>query len=214
MKIERIIVLEGNKHYTGFLPGQGKFTPYLQFTIHSLTCNLNDPEFKLTGFIDFHYVFKNIPERRRIHFTHQNFIDNSYNYNLASGDLLNCVRIGLHYNLPVGSLFEVGLLRTDYLQVTQRAGKSLNNPIDILEYIRTLSPAKFLESLTADLHALEAPSVKGSIEHFKKWVYVDRILRLYGAGEIDKWYLDWAAQFLHHEYEEVKEVLGIAEIVV
>lgn len=214
MNLNRISVMEGPKHVTGFLSDR-KFPPYLRLTLNLLDIEL-DPGAQFTGSVEFIHVLPNFTRiTNRINFTQKNFDKGlSFSCNISTGDLLDKIRISL-YNMPAG-LLEKQLtdINPTYIDGFPRDLINPELPLEFLEAVRLLNPSNFIEWFYGELEALEAPSVKGSTEHFKKWAVTDKIIRLLGRGEIDQWYLDWCVQHLSNEYSEVKEALGIDEIVV
>lgn len=214
MNISRISVLDGAKHFTNFTSDR-KFPPYLR-----LTLNLLDIEFSLdtqfTGTVDLIHLFPDSTKKtRRYWFSESDFNKGlSLSYNICTADLLDKIRICL-YDMPAG-LLEKQLTEVEpvYTNVLHSDLLKPELQLEFMEALRVLSPANFPQWFYGELPALEASSTVGSIDHFKKWAVADKIVRLSGRGEITSWYLDWAVEHLSNEYDEIKGVLGIKEIVV
>lgn len=214
MKISRISILDGAKHFSGFTSDR-KFPPYLKLTLNLLEIELL-PDTKFSGTVDFIHLLPGSTKRtRRFWFNQNNFNKKlSLSYNIYTGDLLDRIRICL-YDMPAG-LLEKQLcnIEPQYINTLHLDLFKPELQLEFLEALRTLSPVNFPQWFYQELPALEAASILGSTEHFKKWAVSDKIVRLYGRGEISPWYLDWAVQHLSNEYDDIKKLLGIEEIVV
>lgn len=208
MKLSRTFVLEGKKHFTGFMPGEKGFPPYLEFKLTSLTSDLSDPDLEINGFVDvMHYMWGERFVRRFI-INKSDFVNNTLSVYFSTGDLVQRIRVGLYYNLPVGSLFEKELI--DVFPATHPLPHLFRkNPLDFIEHIRTLDSSEIRWLISRGLHTLQAPSGAGFMEDLKKWAVCDRIIKLWVCGEISANYLNWAAENCSNEYDLVKKELGI-----
>ena len=214
MNINRITVMEGTSHVTGFLSEQ-KFPPYLRLTLSLLDIELTT-QTQFTGSVQFiHKLPNNTRRTKRINFTQNNF-DKGLNFfcSICTGDLLEKILISL-YNIPNGLLEkQLTAINPPYLNVISQ---EINHPelqLEFLESVRLLNPSHFMKWFYWELDALEAPSIKASTGLFKKWAIADKIIRLVGRGEINQWYLDWCAEYLCNEYADIKKELSLTEIIV
>lgn len=214
MTISKISVLEGAKHITGFTSDR-KFPPFLRLTLTLLDIELR-PEDQFTGSVEFIHILPNHTRRStRINFT-QKSLDKGLNFtcNIYTGDLVDKIRICL-YNAPSGLLQkQLSEFTPTYLDTIPHDLVNPDLQLEFLAALRLLNPSNFMKWFYGELDALEAPSLLGSNERYVKWAVTDKIIRLIGRGEIDQWYLDWCADHLSNEYDEIKTELGIAEIVV
>ncbi|MBL7893830.1 MAG: hypothetical protein JNK50_00960 [Bacteroidia bacterium] len=208
MKLSRTFVLEGKKHFTGFMPGEKGFPPYLEFKLTSLTSDLSDPDLEINGFVDvIHYMWGEKFVRRFI-INKSDFVNNTLSVHFSTGDLVQRIRVGLYYNLPVGSLFEKELI--DVFPATHPLPYLfLNDPLDFIEHIRTLDSSEIRWLISRGLNTLQAPSGAGYMEDFKKWAICDRIIRLWACGKISANYLDWVVSNHSEVYCLIKNELGI-----
>lgn len=211
MKLKRISVLEGRKEITGFSPGVTRFPPYLKLKITCLTADLSEHLHQLKGFVDIlHTLPGGEKDVRRIHFTKEDFLENTASFYISTGDLINRIRIGFFFELPIGTLMEQELSEVEAKEVPEFPYPNLRLPLDFLEYIRTLPVNKFRWLISKGIDKLKAPSIQGSLkDDFLKWCFVDRTIRSWAIGELSSNYLDWAACNYSGSYGRIKDELGI-----
>ncbi len=207
MKINHIALLEGTKHFTGYI-GNPNFPPCFRIQLTSLTTELFELGNSLYGFIDiFHCLPFGEKDKKRIQIRLGDFSDNIASYYCNTGDLVERVRIGLYYNLPIATLMEQTLE-----QVWETPPLPCENPtqqINLLEYIRTMPSDKFVRWYKRNYHAPQATIDGVSIGTFKNWSITNQIIRLVSMGKIESTHLDWAAQNLAGDYDLIKKGLGI-----
>ena len=125
MNINRITVMEGTSHVTGFLSEQ-KFPPYLRLTLSLLDIELTT-QTQFTGSVQFiHKLPNNTRRTKRINFTQNNF-DKGLNFfcSICTGDLLEKILISL-YNIPNGLLEkQLTAINPPYLNVISQ---EINHP--------------------------------------------------------------------------------------
>lgn len=207
MKVNHIALLEGTKHFTGYT-GNPNFSPCFSIKLTSLTTELFEPGNNLYGFIDIFYCLPfGQKDKKRLHVRLEDFKDNTATYYCTVGDLVERVRIGLYYNLPIATLMEQTLE-----QVWETPALACPNPdqqIDMLEYIRTMPADKFVRWYQRNYHAPQASIDGASMGTFKNWAIAGQIIRLVAMGKIRNTHLDWAAQNLAADYDLIKKGLGI-----
>lgn len=211
MKLSRTFVLEGRKHFTSFLPGTEAFPPYLEFKLTSLTADLSNPELEINGFVDAIHFFWGEKFVRRFIINKSDFVNNTLSVHFSTGDLVQRIRVGLYYDIPVGSLFEKELIDV-FPSARPLPHLLLKDPLDFIEHIRTIEASELRWLISRGLHALEAPSGAGSMDALKKWAICDRIIRLWSCGKLSSNYLDWAVEHCCNDYDLIKKELGIDEI--
>ena len=207
MKISHIVLLESTKHFSGFV-GNPNFSPCFRIQLTSLTTELFEPGNNLNGFIDlFHCLPFGQKSKKRLHIRLEDFIDNTATFYCNSGDLLERVRIGLYYNLPIATLMEQTIE-----EVWETQALPCPNPdqqIDLLEYIRTMPADKFVRWYKRNYHALQATVDGASMGTFKNWAIAGQIIRLVAMGKISSTHLDWSVKNLSGDYDLIKKGLGI-----
>lgn len=207
MKINHIALLEGTKHFTGYT-GSPNFPPCFRIQLTSLTTELFEPGNNLYGFIDIFYCLPfGEKNKKRLQVRLEDFSDNTVIFYCNVGDLVERVRIGLYYDLPIATLMEQTLE-----QVWETPALPCPNPdqhIDLLEYIRTMQSDKFVRWYKRNYHPLQAPVDRASMGTFKNWAIASQIIRLVAMEKISNTHLDWAAQNLAGDYDFIKKGLGI-----
>lgn len=219
MELSHIILLEGNSHCVSIRPTFA-YCPYLTITLECLTGEISEQDTELSGFVEVLYKLNDQEETRRFSFNKQDFtisqINGVYSKSIClnTGDLIKRIRIFFSYKLPEGMLMDI-LLKSNRAPLNV---KTVNfdpcNRLDYLEIVRSMNGENFKDHLTREIHALEAPSDKGSMATFKKWVLTDKIIRLSGVGELPLTYLEEYALNWCDDYDAVKNQLGFSEIVV
>jgi len=205
MKISKAIVLEGKKHFLGF--NLDDYPPVLHFKLSPLSIELHEKAM-FNGFLDIFFCMPNGVKKKRRHFiTKRHLTNDTFECHILAGDMMERMLLGLYYELPEGSLLAVDLSSSFNYLGPVIALKDQNNPLNYLEWLRSLAPGDFELELLRALDALEPPSDKGSMETFKKWAFTHQTIRLATSNQIPNTYLDWVALAFYNEYDEIQQTI-------
>ena len=175
MKISNVIVLEGRKHFLGF--NLSDYPPVLHFKLSPLSVELHEKAM-FNGFLDIFFRMPNgVKEKRRHFLTKKHLTNNTFELQILAGDMMDRMLLGLYYELPEGSLLGVDLESVDYFGPIIPL-KDHNDPLNYLEWLRSLAPGDFELELLRTLDAPEPAPDKGFMETFKKWAITHQTIRL------------------------------------
>lgn len=156
-----------------------RFPPVLHFKLSPLSIDFGD-QCDFNGFLDiFYYLPDGSKSKKRSHISMKHLLNHGYKLNILSGDMIERILLGLYYTVPEGALLGLELNSSFYYNGSVLLVKDKHNPLNYLEWLRSLAPGDFETELLWALGTLEAPSDKGSMETFKKWAITHQTIRLH-----------------------------------